>query len=82
MSDIACLCTQVNTMASLSSQFTNLKNWDTIAPYPLSIALDRLCLETLNRTMNCTLNLPTIKNFVDVSITELRLTVSSKSCSQ
>ena len=32
MSDIASLCTQVNTVASLSFQFKNLKKWGAIAP--------------------------------------------------
>ena len=36
MSDIACLCTQVNTVAGLSFQFTNLIKWGAIAlPLPL-----------------------------------------------
>ena len=36
MSDIACLCAQVNTVAVLSSRFTNLEKWGegAIAPAP------------------------------------------------
>ena len=34
---IACLSTQVNAVAGLSLQFTNLKNWGAIAPYSTTL---------------------------------------------